>query len=153
MKLSFITAAVIAVISIAFFSCQIKCDKVTGPNDISYTEISTPDCSSSIAYNATYLINSASDFNAMCPGSITPTAWDFTNKTYFVFGIGYGDTTPYIAGVGTNPSDSTKIIVTIGIPCNTTGISLDEESIKAYTLELAKTTQTYTVVVKNEQQK
>jgi hypothetical protein len=126
-------------------SCGLLCVTVTGPNDIPYTIITDPACSSSYCPDkGGHLINSASDFDAFCPGGTVPAAWDFVNKTYMVICTGDTAHTPYLAGVGTDPADANQILVTIGMPCSR-GMEIQVYVYKTFTLEIAKTGKTLKV--------
>jgi hypothetical protein len=133
------------------FSCGLPCVRVTGPNDIAYTEISEPDCASPYytVNECQYLINSALDFDQVCPGGTAPASWNFTNKTYIIVTAGHTAKAPYLAGVGTDPGNANQVLITIGLPCNT-GMVNQSYEIETWTLELAKTTKTLRVAKVNE---
>jgi hypothetical protein len=131
-------------------SCIPVCVQVTGPNDVPYSILTDPACSSDYcALNGGHLINSALDFDAFCPGGTVPSAWDFVNKSYIVVCTGHTASAPYLAGVGNDPADPNQIIVTIGLPC-LIGAVPAIYAYKTFTLEIAKTAKTLKVVEKDE---
>jgi hypothetical protein len=136
--------------ALLMLSCTPVCVEVTGPNDISYTLIDRPGCLSEFCSPPIgQLINSASDFDTLCPGGTVPAAWDFVNKSYIVVCTGHTASAPYLAGVGNDPSDPDQIIVTIGLPC-LIGAVPAVYVFKTFTLEIAKTAKTLKVVEKDE---
>jgi hypothetical protein len=136
-----------AVLIFAFNACQKQCVRVTGPNDVSYATVSPPDCTT-----GTFTVNSIADFDIYCPGGTTPASWDFTNKTYFIINGYFGGTTPYLAGVGNDPSDGSTIIVTLGHPCANGPIPAIPVH-EIFGIEVAKTAKSFVVVQKDEQEK
>lgn len=137
----------------AFFlsSCGLPCARISGPNDISYSLIENAPCS--IMYESMppggIVINSTSDFDAMCPGSTVPASWNFTTNTYLVINAAHTASEPYLAGVGNDPSDANGILVTVGLPCNR-GIVLQVIVFRTFTLEISKTSKTLRVEAKDE---
>jgi hypothetical protein len=148
MKKSFLLICLVPVLLAV--SCASDCVKVTGPNDIPYTIIADPACFSCGNGNTIggHLINSAPDFDLLCPGGAVPASWDFVNRTYIVV-CSANVSQAYLAGVGTDPADPNQILVTLGLPCSH-GMVPAMIELKTFTLELAKTAKTLSVVTKDE---
>ena len=134
-----------ALLIFVFNACHHNCTKVSGPNDVSYNSVSPPDCTA-----GTFTVNSIADFDLYCPGGATPTAWDFTNKTYFIINKSYCSVWPYLADVGNDPSDGNTIVVTLGIPCDNGSPRPQNCHPAIFGIEVTKTTKSFVVVEKNE---